>query len=68
MNIAAHEEFAKDQIKFWSDYSEVSDRVAARFQQQVDETDVCHNRPPFGGGAFLPHGETASEALETAKF
>jgi len=68
MNIAAHTEFPKDQVKYWSDYSGISDRVAAHFQQQVDETGAGYNHLPFGSGTFLPHRQTTCETLAPPKF
>jgi len=68
MNIAAHEEFAKDQIKFWSGYSEISDRVAIRFQQQVDEAIFAIVAYPLAAGHFFYTGERQVKHLRRRNF
>jgi len=68
MNIAAHEGFAKDQIIFWSDYSEIFDRLAVRFQQQVDEAMFAIVAYPLVAGHFFYTGERQVKHLRRRNF
>jgi len=57
MHIAAHVEFANDQIKFWSNYSDVSERVAVHFQQQIDDAMLAIMTYPLAAGHFFQIGK-----------
>jgi hypothetical protein len=56
MKIVFHPEFPNDQRNFQAGYSEISDGLAARFRQEVDDAIEAIKASPDGAGHFVHAG------------
>ena len=53
MRVFFHPEFPKDVRRFETEYTQVSDGLAARFRQEVDRAVEAITSSPSGAGHFL---------------
>ena len=53
MRVTFHPEFPKDIRRFEADYATISDGLAARFRQEIDDAVQAIKASPSGAGHFL---------------
>ena len=63
MRVIFHREFPDDVRKFAADYAEVSEGLAERFRQEIDEAVEAIQTSPGGAGHFLHRGASVVTAL-----
>ena len=63
MRVIFHPEFPKDIRKFEADYTSISDGLAARFRQEIDEAVEAIKASPGGAGHFLNLGSSVVTEL-----
>ena len=56
MRVTFHPEFPKDIRRFETDYATISDGLAARFRQEIDEAVEAIKASPASAGHFLDVG------------
>lgn len=56
MKVAFHPEFPTEQRKFEADYAEISDGLASRFRQEIDDAIAAVKSSPTGAGHFVNTG------------
>jgi hypothetical protein len=58
MKVLFHAEFAKDQRKVEADYTAISEGLASRFREEIDEAIAAIKLAPASSGHFLYTGST----------
>ena len=53
MKVVFHPEFPNDQRKFRADYAGISEGLAVRFQQEIDDAIEAIKAAPSGAGHFV---------------
>ena len=58
MKVVFYPEFPSDQRKFQAGYGEISEGLAARFRQEIDDTIEAIKASPSAAGHFVNTGST----------